>query len=152
MFSVERTVLILNGPNINLIGKREKKIYGSTHWETIEKNLLNLSHTLKIALTFFQSNSESLLIEKLHSLLDNPVGSIIFNPAGFTSYSVSLRDALLAVDIPFYEVHLSNIYKRGSFHQTSVFSDIAKGVFIGLGKDVYNLALYASYLQIANDH
>jgi 3-dehydroquinate dehydratase-2 len=137
-----KKILILNGPNINLLGQREPEIYGLTTWAQIETKLKEFATDFD--LSFFQSNSEGGLIDYLHSLLTHPVDLIIFNPAGYTGTSIALRDALLAVQIPFYEVHISNIFARDAYHKHSVFSDIAKAVLVGLGEDVYTVALTAA--------
>jgi 3-dehydroquinate dehydratase-2 len=136
-------ILILNGPNLNLLGSREPDIYGFTTWAVIENRLSDLAKTLNLEVNFFQSNSEATLIDTIQELLKNPVDLIIFNPAGYTGTSIALRDALLAVQIPFYEVHISNIYAREIHHRNSVFSGIAKGVLVGFGEHVYAIALMA---------
>jgi 3-dehydroquinate dehydratase II len=145
-----KKILILNGPNINLLGIREPEIYGSTTWRDIELRVIELTKTLDIEVSFFQSNSEGTLINRIHELLNDPVDLIIFNPAGYTGTSIALRDALLAVNIPFYEVHISNIFARGAYRQNSVFADIAQGVLVGLGEHVYSIAVIAAkyYLKI----
>jgi 3-dehydroquinate dehydratase-2 len=144
-------VLILNGPNINLIGIREPDVYGSISWDQIETRMNDFAVSIPAKLIFFQSNSESALIDTIHRLLKHPVDFIIFNPAGFTGTSFALRDALLAVRIPFYEVHISNVYAREQHHQISVFSDIAAGVLVGLGANVYQIALLAGKYQFEGE-
>jgi 3-dehydroquinate dehydratase-2 len=136
-----KKILILNGPNLNLLGVREPEIYGYSTLHEIEVKLLAFAGTLHLEVQFFQSNSESELINYIHGLLQNPVDLIIFNPAGFTGTSYVLRDALLAVNIKFYEVHISNVYAREAYRHNSVFSDIALGVLAGLGEHVYAVAL-----------
>jgi 3-dehydroquinate dehydratase-2 len=136
-----KSVLVLHGPNLNLLGLREPDHYGKNTLDEINAQLKARALTANIDLTVLQSNSELALIEKLHSLATDKVDFIIINPAAFTHTSVALRDALSAVKIPFVEVHLSNIYARESFRQHSYFSDIAVGVISGLGAQGYLLAL-----------
>ncbi|WP_367681203.1 type II 3-dehydroquinate dehydratase [Buchnera aphidicola] len=133
-------VLILNGPNLNLLGKREIKIYGDNTLSDLSKTLYKEAKLLNISLDIFQSNSEHRLIEKIHLGL-NKVNFIIFNPAAFTHTSIALRDAILSVNIPFIEVHISNIYSRESFRSHSWFSDISSGTICGFGFDGYIWAL-----------
>lgn len=141
-------ILVLNGPNLNLLGKREKNHYGIDTLDLINSKLIALAAELNCSLDLFQSNNESALIDRIHQCFDNPIDFIIINPAAFTHTSIALRDALLAIEAPFIEVHLSNIYRREQFRQRSYFSDIAIGVITGLGSTGYILALrYAhSYL------
>tara|TARA_B100001057_G_scaffold120887_1_gene119618 strand:+ start:2819 stop:3253 length:435 start_codon:yes stop_codon:yes gene_type:complete len=134
-------ILILNGPNLNLLGLREKNIYGEDTLHDIEDKLKKASKDEKCNLIFFQSNAEHELINKIHDAFRDGVDSIIFNPAGYTHTSVALRDALLAVNIPFYEVHVSDLESREDFRQKSYFSDIANKVFSGMGTDGYIYAL-----------
>lgn len=133
------TILILHGPNLNLLGQREVDHYGIETLDAINVNLLNLANQLGHLIDIKQSNSESFLIEQIHQSLK--ADFIIFNPAGLTHTSVVLRDALLAVNKPFIEVHLSNIYRRETFRHHSYFSDIAVGVISGLGAEGYLCAL-----------
>lgn len=133
-------ILVLHGPNLNLLGMREPNIYGKTNLEQINQNLEKIALAKGSVLSCVQSNLEGELIECIHKAIDK-IDFIIFNPAGFTHTSVALRDALLAVQIPFIEVHLSNVYKRESFRHKSFFSDIAIGVISGLGAKGYELAL-----------
>jgi 3-dehydroquinate dehydratase-2 len=135
------SVLVLHGPNLNLLGLREPDHYGKNTLDEINAQLKARALTANVDLTVLQSNSELALIENLHSLATDKVDFIIINPAAFTHTSVALRDALSAVKIPFIEVHLSNIYARESFRQHSYFSDIAVGVISGLGAQGYLLAL-----------
>lgn len=143
-------ILVLNGPNLNLLGAREPEQYGSDTLETINERMLALSSELGDDLTFFQSNHEGDLIDAIHDGLENKIDFIIINPAAFTHTSVALRDALLAVDIPFYEVHLSNIYQRETFRHHSYFSDIAQGVISGFGAHGYEMALIAAHHEFAD--
>ena len=141
-------ILILNGPNLNLLGVREPGHYGDQSLEAINERLANLAKQRGASLLTFQSNSEYELIDHIHAASHENIGFIIFNPAAFTHTSVALRDALLAVKIPFIEVHLSNVHARENFRKHSYFSDIAVGVISGLGPVGYELALQAalSYL------
>ena len=141
-------ILVLNGPNLNLLGLREPGLYGSTNLEQIHSALLTQIAETEHQLEFIQSNHEGILIDKIQESW-NRVDFIIINPAALTHTSVAIRDALLAVKIPFIEVHLSNIHAREEFRKHSYLSDIAVGVICGLGASGYNLALsYAlKYLQ-----
>ncbi len=136
-----KSILVLHGPNLNLLGSREPSHYGNDNLESINNNLLTLAKQSGVALETFQSNSESALIEKLHSLIGQNIDFIIINPAAFTHTSVALRDAISATKIPFIEVHLSNVYAREPFRHHSYFTDIAVGVISGLGSQGYSLAL-----------
>jgi 3-dehydroquinate dehydratase II len=136
-------VLLLHGPNLNLLGIREPEQYGTTSLETLNDELKKKSAQAGIHLDVLQSHSEAVLIEAIHRAYTQQIKHIIFNPAAFTHTSIALRDALLAVSIPFTEVHLSNLYRRESFRQHSYFSDIAEGVIQGFGIDGYRLALEA---------
>mgnify|MGYP005993448673 CR=1 FL=1 len=133
-------VLVLNGPNLNMLGKREPEIYGSQSLADIIAALEVKAESLEINLQHLQSNAEHELIDALHQA-HNKVDFIIINPAAFTHTSVALRDALLTVNIPFIEVHLSNVHKREEFRQHSYLSDIAEGVICGLGAKGYEYAL-----------
>ncbi|MBF0785363.1 type II 3-dehydroquinate dehydratase [Muribacter muris] len=143
-----KKILLLNGPNLNMLGKREPHLYGSQTLSDIEQHLQQAAARYNLALDYFQSNSEQALIERIHQAFQQ-VNFIIINPAAFTHTSVALRDALLAVAIPFVEVHLSNVHAREPFRHHSYLSDIAKGVICGLGAKGYDYALdYAAhYLQ-----
>ena len=137
------TILILNGPNLNLLGTREPDKYGL---ETLEQINQQLTAAAKIAghtANCFQSNAEHDLIQRIHDAKQEAVNYIIFNPGAFTHTSVAIRDALLGVAIPFIEVHLSNIHAREEFRRHSYFSDIADGVICGFGANSYSLALQA---------
>ncbi|PJG85940.1 type II 3-dehydroquinate dehydratase [Conservatibacter flavescens] len=133
-------ILVLNGPNLNMLGVREPTHYGSLSLEQIEQNLHKLAASHAVQLDFFQANSEEKLIDKIHQSFQH-VDFIIINPAAFTHTSVAIRDALLAVSIPFVEVHLSNIHKREPFRHHSYFSDVAEGVICGFGAQGYEFAL-----------
>lgn len=134
-------ILIIHGPNLNMLGTRELSIYGKTSLKTIDQQLARLAkgHDLKC----FQSNSEHEIIDSIQAAKKGKVDVIIINPAAFTHTSIAIRDAFLAVNIPFYEVHLSNIYARETFRHLSYLSDIAQGVISGLGPQGYYAALNA---------
>ncbi len=134
-------ITVLNGPNLNLLGKREPEIYGSVTLADIHKQMRSLIKDDSISLNFMQSNKEYELIDVVASLMGKENQYIIINPAAFTHTSVALRDALQATQIPFIEVHLSNIYAREDFRKKSYFSDIAMGTISGLGANGYLLAL-----------
>jgi 3-dehydroquinate dehydratase-2 len=137
-------ILLLNGPNLNLLGAREPGIYGKVTLDQVHEHMAKLASDAGHHLTAFQSNSEAELITRIHEAPASHVAMIIFNPAGFTHTSVALRDALLAVKTPFIEVHLSNVHAREEFRHHSYFSDIALGVITGLGAVGYELALRAA--------
>jgi 3-dehydroquinate dehydratase-2 len=142
-------ILLLNGPNLNLLGLREPGLYGHVTLEQVHERMAQLAAEAGHRLTAFQSNSEAELIARIHQAPASHVAFIIFNPAGFTHTSVVLRDALLAVKIPFVEVHLTNIHAREPFRHHSYFSDIAKGSITGLGAVGYELALRAAAHHLA---
>ena len=139
--SVVKTILVLHGPNLNLLGVREPQHYGHDTLNDINQRLIAQGEENGITIEAFQSNAENELIDRLHSLFTQPVDFIIINPAAFTHTSVALRDALAAVKTPFIEVHLSNIHAREAFRQHSYFSDLAQGVISGLGVLGYAYAL-----------
>jgi 3-dehydroquinate dehydratase-2 len=134
-------ILVLNGPNLNLLGTREPEVYGTDSLEDIEKSLQSLALKNSMDIDFYQSNSENALIERLHKAKQDSVNYIIINPGAFTHTSIALRDAFLGVDIPFIEVHISNIYSREEFRKKSYLSDISKGLITGLGVAGYEFAL-----------
>ena len=134
-------ILVLNGPNLNMLGLREKNIYGSETLNDIETKLSKIAEKSKCEISFYQSNAEHELIDAIHKAFEDNVNSIIFNPAGYTHTSIALRDAILAVKIPFYEVHISDIDSREDFRKKSYFSDIAEKVISGNGTHGYVLAL-----------
>ena len=136
-----KSVLVLHGPNLNLLGAREPEHYGSLTLADINNNLQALAKQANIALEAYQSNAEADIVTKIQSLAINKVDFIIINPAAFTHTSIAIRDAISAVNIPFIEVHLSNVFARESFRHHSYFSDIAVGVISGLGAEGYNAAL-----------
>lgn len=145
-------ILVLNGPNLNLLGQREPEAYGNVTLEQIHERMLVLSTELGDDLTFFQSNHEGELIDAIHDAQENKIDFIIINPAAYTHTSIALRDALLATDIAFIEVHLSNIYQRETFRHHSYFSDIATGVISGFGAHGYEMALIAAHHEFADDY
>lgn len=135
-----KSILVLHGPNLNLLGLREPEHYGNLTLVDIDNNLQTLAKQANVALETFQSNAEADIVAKIQSLAVNKVDYIIINPAAFTHTSIAIRDAISAVKIPFVEVHLSNVYARESFRHHSYFSDIAVGVISGLGADGYYAA------------
>ena len=142
-------ILLLNGPNLNLLGLREPALYGQVTLAQVHERMAQLAAEAGHRLSAFQSNSEAELIERIHQAPAGHVAFIIVNPAGFTHTSVALRDALLAVKIPFVEVHLSNIHARELFRRHSYFSDVALGTITGLGAVGYELALRAAAHHLA---
>jgi len=138
------TILVLHGPNLNLLGTREPDIYGSDTLSAINGRLERLAQERGHALQHFQSNAEAALVDRVQAASEEGVDFILINPAAFTHTSVALRDALAAVDIPFIEIHLSNTHAREDFRQHSYFSAIAKGVICGLGAQGYELGLQAA--------
>jgi len=143
------TLLVLHGPNLNLLGTREPGHYGATTLPQINQDLEQRAHAQGHRLHALQSNAEHVLIERIHAARDEGVDFILINPAAFTHTSVALRDALLAVSIPFIEVHLSNVHKREPFRHHSYFSDVAVGVICGLGATGYRLALESAFEHLA---
>lgn len=136
-----KRILVLHGPNLNLLGRREPHIYGSTTLDDINRRLAAKGRDAGAAIDTFQSNSEAELVERVQRLLDDPVDFVIINPAAFTHTSVALRDALSATRARFIEVHLSNVFGREPFRHHSYFTDIAVGLICGLGPRGYELAL-----------
>lgn len=134
-------LLVLNGPNLNLLGTREPGIYGSDTLDDINGRLKSLADNAGHSIHFLQSNAEHELIEAVHQARMDEVGCIVINPGAFTHTSIGLRDALLGVAIPFIEVHLSNVHAREDFRQTSYLSDVALGVITGLGARGYEYAV-----------
>ena len=132
-------ILLLNGPNLNMLGVREPKHYGSISLTSIEEKIQTLATQHNVKVECFQANSEEKLINKIHESFQQ-VDFILINPAAYTHTSVALRDALLAVSIPFVEIHLSNVHKREAFRHHSYFSDVAEGVICGLGAKGYEFA------------
>lgn len=136
-----KNILLLNGPNLNLLGMREPEVYGTATLAAIEASALAQTKTAGASFASFQSNHEGALIDRIHAAKMEGVDAIVINPGGFTHTSVSLRDALSSVSIPFVEVHISNIHQRESFRHQSFLSDIASGVICGLGVEGYRLAI-----------
>jgi len=136
-----KSFLLLNGPNLNLLGKRETDIYGEQTLQQIEEELLEVAKKNKIDLKTFQSNAEHELVDRIQAGKNENVSCILFNPGAFTHTSVALRDAILGVDIPLIEIHISNIFNREAFREKSYFSDIAIGIISGFGEQGYKAAL-----------
>ncbi|MEZ0121326.1 MAG: type II 3-dehydroquinate dehydratase [Candidatus Reddybacter sp.] len=145
------TILVLHGPNLNLLGSREPEIYGSATLDDINRQLTERCIAEGHHLLALQSNAEYELIDRIHDARHEGVEFILINPAAFTHTSVALRDALLAVAIPFVEVHLSNVHSREQFRSHSYFSDIAIGVICGFGAQSYDLALSAALTHLEAD-
>lgn len=138
---MSKNILLLNGPNLNLLGTREPAVYGSTTLADIEAAAAAQAHAAGVHLSSFQSNHEGALIDRIHAARGENVDAIVINPGGLTHTSVALRDALAGVTIPFIEVHISNVHQRESFRHHSYLSAIAIGVICGLGIDGYRMAI-----------
>ena len=143
-------ILVLNGPNLNLLGLREPSIYGSTTLEDLRKRLEERALHYPCTIQFVQSNHEGVLVDAIHQAMVDKVDGILFNPAAYTHTSIAIRDALLAVSIPTVEVHLSNVHRRETFRQTSTISDVVVGSISGFGIDGYLLGLEALVNYIMN--
>ncbi|MGG6462050.1 type II 3-dehydroquinate dehydratase [Solilutibacter silvestris] len=143
------SILVLHGPNLNLLGSREPGIYGHATLADIDEQLRTRSEQVGIALETFQTNHEGAMVERIQTARGNDTAFIIINPAAFTHTSVAVRDALAAVAIPFIEVHLSNPHTREPFRHTSYFSDLAVGTIAGFGADSYRYALDAALKKLA---
>ena len=141
-------ILLLNGPNLNLLGLREPAIYGASTLQSIESRLQERARALQLELVSRQSNAEHELIGAIQAARQDGIDFLLFNPGAFTHTSIALRDALLAVALPFIEIHLSNIFAREEFRHRSYFSDIATGCIFGLGPVGYELALEAAAVQL----
>ena len=137
------SVLVIHGPNLNLLGRRETSIYGTATLDDINDTLQQQAQSQGHQLLTFQSNAEHLIIERIHASSQEKTSGILINPAAFTHTSVAIRDAILGVSLPFVEVHLSNIHKREPFRHHSYFSDVAVGVICGFGLHSYQLGLSA---------
>jgi len=146
--AISAKLLVLHGPNLNLLGKREPEHYGSVTLDEINLAMARRAATAGVDLEAFQSNHEGALIERVHAAFAEGTSYIIINPAAYTHTSVALRDAIAATRIPFVEVHLSNVHAREPFRQHSYFSDLARGVISGLGSEGYLLALEYVLIQI----
>ncbi|MDH3374775.1 MAG: type II 3-dehydroquinate dehydratase [Gammaproteobacteria bacterium] len=142
--------LLLNGPNLNLLGSREPEVYGATRLDDIEANCIDVAGELGHSLVCFQSNAEHELIDRVQQAAQDNLDFIIFNPGAFTHTSIAIRDAFLAVGIPFIEVHMSNTFAREEFRHSSYFSDIAESCLFGFGAYGYELALYAASRHLEN--
>jgi len=138
------SLLLINGPNLNLLGSREPGVYGDTNLPTVEANLGALAGELGHELVAFQSNAEHEIVDRVQQAATDKVDFILLNPGAFTHTSIAIRDALLAVGTPFIEVHLSNVFAREEFRHSSYFSDIAAGCIFGLGAYGYEIALRAA--------
>ncbi len=136
-----KNILLLNGPNLNLLGTREPGIYGAETLQSIEQRLAQQAQAAAASVSVFQSNSEAALVDRIQQARREGIDFIIINPAAYTHTSIAMRDALAAVGIPFIELHLSNVYAREPFRHRSYFSDLAVGVITGLGARGYELAL-----------
>ncbi|TKB51340.1 type II 3-dehydroquinate dehydratase [Ferrimonas sediminicola] len=149
--SKQKRILLVNGPNLNMLGRREPGHYGSTTLDEIVTGLTKVAEDHQVSLSHIQSNAEAELIDAIHAA---EVDFIIINPAAFTHTSVALRDAILSVSTPFIEVHLSNVHAREPFRHHSYFSDVAVGVICGLGADGYQFALQSAvnYLNRADEY
>ena len=141
-------ILVLNGPNLNLLGVREPGIYGNVTLDSIVSNLSSIAKENNVELEAFQSNAEFEIISKIHEAM-GVVDFILINPAAFTHTSVAIRDALLGVNIPFYEIHISNVHAREEFRHHSFLSDVAVGVICGFGADGYEFALRSAIKKIS---
>lgn len=142
-------ILVLNGPNLNLLGGREPEVYGRETLDDIETTLRAIADAAGASLDCFQSNAEHALIERIHAARVPRIDAIIINPGAFTHTSIALRDALAAVAIPFVEVHMSNVHAREEFRRRSYLSDLAIGVVTGFGADSYRMALQAVLRRLA---
>lgn len=146
-----KEILVLNGPNLNLLGTREPEIYGSETLVDVVDRLKTFAEQQGYEVDDFQSNAEHDLVNRIHAAKNDGTQFILINPAAFTHTSVAIRDALLGVDIPFIEIHLSNVHKREDFRQHSYFSDVAVGVICGLGSQGYDLGLQAAISHLTKN-
>lgn len=142
------SILLINGPNLNLLGSREPGVYGDTRLADVESHLTSLASKWGHDLQCFQSNAEHEIVDRIQQAAGDKADFILLNPGAFTHTSISIRDALLAVAIPFIEIHLSNVFAREDFRHNSYFSDIAAGCLFGLGAYGYELALKAAIRQL----
>jgi 3-dehydroquinate dehydratase-2 len=146
--SMDKTIWVLHGPNLNLLGTREPGVYGATTLAQIDETLVSEGAAAGVRVQTFQSNHEGAIVERIHAARDAGVAFIVVNPAAYTHTSVAIRDALAGVAIPFVEVHLSNVHRREPFRHHSYFSDLAVGVIAGLGPTGYRCALQFAIEQI----
>lgn len=144
------SICVIHGPNLNKLGEREPNVYGHQSLEAINNQLQSIGKKNDVKVTTFQSNHEGEIIDFIHQLMPKKCNMILLNPAAFTHTSIAIRDALLAVNIPFIEIHLSNVHKREPFRHQSYFSDIALGIITGFGSDSYFLALQAAINHLKN--
>ncbi len=145
-----KSILVLHGPNLNLLGTREPEVYGTGTLADIDGQLGKIAATHAASLASFQTNTEGELIDRIHRAKPDGVGFIVINPGAFTHTSIALRDALLAVNIPFIEVHLSNVHAREPFRKHSYLSDKAMGVICGLGAQGYEFAVTVALKHLAS--
>jgi 3-dehydroquinate dehydratase-2 len=143
------SLLLINGPNLNLLGSREPGVYGATSLEDVEARLSELAGEMGHGIDAFQSNAEHEIVDRIQQAKTDGVDYILLNPGAFTHTSIAMRDALLAVEIPFIEIHLSNVFAREDFRHVSYFSDIAAGCIFGLGAYGYELAMLAASRQLS---
>ena len=146
------TLLLINGPNLNLLGTREPGVYGETNLSDVEARLSTMAAELGHSMSCFQSNAEHEIVDRVQQAHSESVEFILLNPGAYTHTSIAIRDALLAVSIPFIEIHLSNVFAREDFRHSSYFSDIAAGCLFGLGAHGYELALQAASRQLSEDN
>jgi 3-dehydroquinate dehydratase-2 len=146
------SLLLINGPNLNLLGTREPGVYGETNLADVETRLTAMAKGLGHDLNCFQSNAEHEIVDRVQQARIDAVNFILLNPGAFTHTSIAIRDALLAVSIPFIEIHLSNVFAREEFRHSSYFSDIAAGCLFGLGAYGYELALQAASQQLSEEN
>ena len=144
------TLLLLNGPNLNLLGTREPEVYGADTLDDIVGDMVSLASAAGHELQAFQSNAEHALVDRIHTARTDGVSFILINPGALTHTSIALRDALLGVSIPFVELHLSNVFARESFRHQSYLTDVAEGLITGFGKQSYELALQVALRRLAN--
>lgn len=140
-------IFVINGPNLDMLGKREPTIYGADTLESINAELAEFCKTIGVEPEFYQSNSEGALIDIIHSARENADG-IVLNAGAYTHYSIAIRDAISAAEKPCVEVHLSNVHKREEFRHKSMISAVCEGVICGFGKDVYRLGILALYSKL----
>ncbi len=141
-------ILVINGPNLNLLGKREPGVYGSDCWENIQKEIVEEAKALSADVDFFQSNHEGAIIDALQEAMDN-YDAVVLNAGAYTHYSYAIRDAIAAIKIPVVEVHMSNVHAREEFRHNSVISAVCRGTILGFGKNSYILGLRAA-VQLVN--
>lgn len=150
-FGKTMRILVLNGPNLNRLGLREPDVYGHETLQDVERALEQFADAQALQVQFYQSNIEGELINRIHQAADDRIDGIVFNPGAFTHYSIALRDAVAAVDVPVIEVHISNVHTREEFRHTSVIAPVCIGQLTGFGTAGYQLALQAFLLQRKGD-